>query len=93
MCSRPYRPLGLPIYVTRVPAAPFSLLPRRFTFYVAEPISSIRMFRDAIDPIGNVALFAGLTAVVTAKERHLMRCALESLPGRRRYDRRLRVDC
>ena len=24
---RPYRPLGLPIYVARVPAAPFSLLP------------------------------------------------------------------
>src|SRR5215813_5060658 len=27
MCSRPYRPLGLPIYVARGPAAPFSLLP------------------------------------------------------------------
>jgi hypothetical protein len=24
MCSRPYRPLGLPIYVARVPAAPFT---------------------------------------------------------------------
>src|SRR6478752_8399387 len=27
MCSRPFRPLGLPIYVGRVPAPPFSLLP------------------------------------------------------------------
>ncbi len=27
MCSRPFRPLGLPIYVARVPAAPFSPLP------------------------------------------------------------------
>src|SRR6266487_6203847 len=27
MCSRSLRPLGLPIYVARVPAAPFSLLP------------------------------------------------------------------
>ena len=27
MCARPLRPLGLPIYVARVPAAPFSLLP------------------------------------------------------------------
>ena len=26
MCSHPFRPLGLPIYVARVPAAPFSLL-------------------------------------------------------------------
>src|SRR6266550_9466569 len=24
MCSRPFRPLGLPIYVARVPAAPFT---------------------------------------------------------------------
>jgi hypothetical protein len=24
MCSRPYRPIGLPIYVARVPAAPFT---------------------------------------------------------------------
>jgi hypothetical protein len=32
MCSRPFRPLGLPIYVTRVPAAPFTRsYPRRFT--------------------------------------------------------------
>jgi len=27
MCSRAFRPLGLPIHVARVPAAPFSLLP------------------------------------------------------------------
>src|SRR5437667_5132939 len=27
MCSRAFRPLGSPIYVARVPAAPFSLLP------------------------------------------------------------------
>src|SRR3989442_14950105 len=27
MCSRAFRPFGLPIYVARVPAAPFSLLP------------------------------------------------------------------
>jgi len=27
MCSRPYRPFGLPIYVARAPAAPFSPLP------------------------------------------------------------------
>jgi hypothetical protein len=43
MCSRPFRPFGLPIYVARVPAAPFTRsYPRRFTFYVADPISSIR---------------------------------------------------
>src|SRR2546427_13147258 len=27
MCSRSFRPFGLPIYVARVPAAPFSVLP------------------------------------------------------------------
>jgi hypothetical protein len=37
------RPLGLPIYVARVPAAPFAhCFPRSFAFYVAVPISSIR---------------------------------------------------
>jgi hypothetical protein len=43
VCSRPLRPLGLPIYVARVPAAPFArCFPRSFTFYVADPLSSIR---------------------------------------------------
>jgi len=41
----PYAPFDLsvlPIYVTRVPAAPFARsYPRHFTFYVANPISSI----------------------------------------------------
>ena len=42
MCSRPFRPLGFPIYVARRPAAPFArCFPRSFTFYVADPISSI----------------------------------------------------
>ena len=42
MGSRPFRPLGLPIYVAGVPAAPFTRsYPRRFTFYVADPLSSI----------------------------------------------------
>ena len=42
MRSRTFRPLGLPIYVARVPAAPFARsYPRHFTFYVANPISSI----------------------------------------------------
>jgi multiple antibiotic resistance protein len=57
--------------------------PRHFTFYVAEPISSIcisplliKISKDfatlwtTIDPIGNVALFAGLTAALTRSERH-----------------------
>src|SRR5438067_8737984 len=51
-------------------------------FYVAEPLSSIRMspllikiskdfatIWTTIDPIGNVAIFAGLTASLTAAER------------------------
>src|SRR2546430_13619938 len=85
MCSRPFRPVGFPIYVARCPAAPFTRsYPRHFTFYVAEPLSSIRMspllikiskdfatLWTTIDPIGNVALFAGLTAALTRKERHL----------------------
>ena len=29
MCSRPFRPVGLPIYVARVPAAPFARCPTR----------------------------------------------------------------
>src|SRR4029077_12531402 len=57
MCSRSLRPLGLPIYVARVPAAPFSPLPTaalpsmslspkrsipdRDVFYVARPDRSI----------------------------------------------------
>jgi hypothetical protein len=42
MRSRPFRPLGLPIYVARGPAASFPRrYPRDFTFYVADPISSI----------------------------------------------------
>src|SRR6266516_5737184 len=57
--------------------------PRHFTFYVAEPLSSIRMspllikiskdfatLFTTIDPIGNVAIFAGLTASLTRAERH-----------------------
>ena len=32
MCSRPFRPLGFPIYVVRCPAAPFARsYPRHFT--------------------------------------------------------------
>src|SRR2546430_11092662 len=83
MCSRPFRPVGFPIYVARCPAAPFTRsYPRHFTFYVAEPITSIRMspllikiskdfatLFTTIDPIGNVALFAGLTASLTRAER------------------------
>jgi hypothetical protein len=42
MSSRPFRPLGLPIYVARVPTAPFTRrYPRDFTFYVTDPVSSI----------------------------------------------------
>jgi hypothetical protein len=38
----PISTCGLPIYVARVPAAPFTRsYPRHFTFYVADPISSI----------------------------------------------------
>src|SRR5882724_1725905 len=38
------RPLGLPIYVARVPAAPFTRsYPRRFTFCLADPIRSIQV--------------------------------------------------
>ena len=56
--------------------------PRHFTFYVAEPLSSIRVspllikiskdfatIWTTIDPIGNVAMFAGLTASLTRAER------------------------
>src|SRR6266702_7120871 len=56
--------------------------PRHFTFYVAEPLSSIRVspllikiskdfatLWTTIDPIGNVALFAALTASLTRAER------------------------
>ena len=56
--------------------------PRRFTFYVAEPLSSIcmsplliKISKDfatiwtTIDPIGNVALFAALTASLARAER------------------------
>src|SRR5437016_11125098 len=52
-------------------------------FYVAEPLSSIRVspllikiskdfatIWTTIDPIGNVAIFAGLTAALTRAERH-----------------------
>ena len=36
------RPVGLPIHVARVPAAPFARrYPRDFTFYLADPINSI----------------------------------------------------
>ncbi len=34
MCSRPFRPLGLPIYVARGPAAPFT---RRYLAIKASP--------------------------------------------------------
>src|SRR6266542_6918246 len=38
----PISTCGLPIYVARLPAAPFARsYPRHFTFYVADPISSI----------------------------------------------------
>ena len=52
MGSRPFRPLGLPIYVAGVPAAPFTRsYPRRFTFYVADPLSSIET-RSLPRPLG-----------------------------------------
>ncbi len=57
-------------------------IPNRDVFYVAEPLSSIRMspllikiskdfatLWTTIDPIGNVALFAALTASLTRAER------------------------
>jgi hypothetical protein len=38
MCSRSYRPLGLPIYVARVPTAPFARsYPRHFTLSTRSP--------------------------------------------------------
>jgi hypothetical protein len=40
-------------------------IPDRDVFYVADPVSSIR---DAIDPIGNVAIFAALTVAPVAGE-------------------------
>jgi len=64
-------------------ALPRGQLPVRLgPFYVAEPLSSIcmsplliKISKDfatlwtTIDPIGNVALFAGLTAALTRSER------------------------
>ena len=39
MCSRPFRPLGLPIYVARVPAAPFAhCYPRSFLDHSHRPV-------------------------------------------------------
>jgi multiple antibiotic resistance protein len=67
-------------------------IPNRDVFYVAESLSSIRnpmspllikISKDfatlwtTIDPIGNVALFAGLTAALTRSERH--RTALKAV--------------
>ena len=45
--------------------------PRHFTFYVAEPSTPFATLWTTIDPIGNVALFAALTAALTRSERHL----------------------
>jgi hypothetical protein len=49
------RPVGLPIHVARVPAAPFARrYPRDFTFYVSRPTRSIRA--DWLFPIcGRIA--------------------------------------
>ena len=48
MCSRPFRPVGLPIYVARVPAAPFHRRdPCGFAFYVTHPIRSIPEFLNS----------------------------------------------
>ncbi len=53
-------------------ALPRGQLPVRLgPFCVAEPLSSIRYFWTTIDPIGNMALFAGLTAALSRSERHL----------------------
>src|SRR5262245_23489928 len=41
MCSCTYRSLGLPIYVARVPAAPFSLLPSKLYLLCCCTLSSI----------------------------------------------------
>ena len=55
MCSRPLRPLGLPIYVARVPAAPFSRsYPRHFTFYVAHPFVPFSRDDVGIGEVGAV---------------------------------------
>ena len=72
---------GFAFYV----ALPEISIPDRDVFYVAEPLPSsihmspllIKISKDfatiwtTIDPIGNVALFAGLTAALTRSERHL----------------------
>jgi len=51
MCSRPFRPVGLPIYVARLPAAPFTrCYPHSFTFYVANPIRSILNYFSSLGP-------------------------------------------
>jgi hypothetical protein len=41
MCSRPYRPFGLPIYVARAPRLHSRSYPRHFTFYVADPSAPV----------------------------------------------------
>jgi hypothetical protein len=44
MRSRAIRPVGFPIYVARVPAAPFArCYPRSFTFYVADPSAPLKL--------------------------------------------------
>ncbi len=51
MCSRPFRPRGLPIYVARVPAAPFARrYPRSVEFEgppQKQPWGTYAMFKDS----------------------------------------------
>jgi hypothetical protein len=43
--NAPFDLVGLPIYVARAPAAPFThCFPHNFTFYVSYPIRSIRRY-------------------------------------------------
>ena len=43
MCSRSYRPFGLPIYVACAPRLHSRSYPRHFTFYVTDPSAPLRV--------------------------------------------------
>jgi hypothetical protein len=96
MCSRPFRPVGLPIYVARVPAAPFARrYPRDSTFYVADPISSIetrslptltrsypRRFTFYVaDPVSSIRSERFLRCFAGTNDHELAHIIRKGLPG------------
>jgi len=85
MCSRPFRPLGLPIYVARVPAAPFTYcFPCSFTLITRTTrslVPSTRAIETRSLPTSLAATHRGFAFYVAFPKSSIPLIATYSMPA------------